>query len=247
MDNEKYTGNAEEYLKYRNDYPKEFFDYLYKHVGIECNSSIADIGSGTGKLSKQLLLKGNKVFSVEPNHDMRKTAENYLDDFGNFISVNGTAENTTLNKCSVDFVTVGTAFHWFDALEFKKECQRILKPHGKVVLVWNSRPVNRKTEINEDKALERFVINFDGISGGNEEQPELFASFFKDGEYEYNVFQERVCFNKTSFIGRALSTFHKLNEDKHIEELSHLFDMHCKEGDDFLSMTLYTRSITGEV
>lgn len=56
MDYAKYTFNAEKYSKYRTEYPKEFIEYLYERVGLNNNSVIADIGSGTGKLSNQLLI-----------------------------------------------------------------------------------------------------------------------------------------------------------------------------------------------
>lgn len=245
MNIEKYTGNADNYLKFRNDYPQKFIKYLYEHVGISKNSLIADIGSGTGKLSKQLLLKGNQVFCVEPNCDMRKTAEKDLFAFSNFISVNGTAENTTLSNFSVDFITVGTAFHWFNVEQFKKECQRILKPNGKVILVWNSRPVNRRIEVEENIASEKFVINFDGLSGGKEENSKLFSSFFREGNFDYKIFQEKITFNKDNFIGRVLTTFDKLNDEKYIIELSKLFDNHSENGT--LSITFHTRSLVGEV
>lgn len=170
MDYKKYTSNAEKYSKFRSEYPKEFIDYLYESVGLHKNAIIADIGSGTGKLSNQLLLKGSNVYSVEPNDDMRRFAEKDLSKLPNFISIKGTAENTTLQNSSVDFITVGTAFHWFDMNEFKKECRRILKPKGKVILVWISRPVNRNNN---------FEINFKGVSGGKEETPELIAPFLR--------------------------------------------------------------------
>jgi tRNA A58 N-methylase Trm61 len=89
-------GNAKEYVKSKNDYyPHEFIRYLYEQVGITKGSSIADIGSGTGKLSNQLLLQGNKVYWVEPYHAMRKTAEKNLLEFQNYVSINGTAEHTS--------------------------------------------------------------------------------------------------------------------------------------------------------
>ncbi len=236
MDIEKYTLNAEKYSKFRTEYPKEFIDYLYEKVGITSKSIIADIGSGTGKLSNKLLLKGSKVYSIEPNDDMRRIAENDLSRFSNFTSINGTAENTTLQNSSVDFITVGTAFHWFDMEQFKKECQRILKPNGKVILVWISRPVNRN---------KNFEINFDGLSGGKEEKPELISPFFKNNNFEYKVFQEASSYTKDTFIGRALSTFDKLTDLKYIDELSDLFDNH--KVNDNIEIILYTRSFVGEV
>lgn len=108
MDYEKYTSNADKYSKYRTEYPKEFIDYLYENIGFSNDSIIADIGSGTGKLSGKLLLKGSQVYSVEPNDDMRRVAQNDLSRFSKFISINGTAENTTLQNSSVDFITIYT-------------------------------------------------------------------------------------------------------------------------------------------
>ncbi len=236
MDCEKYTFNAEKYSQYRTEYSKEFIDYLYENVGLSNNSIIADIGSGTGKLSTQLLLKGSHVYSVEPNDDMRKVAEKDLSRFSNFMSINGTAENTTLQNSSVDYITVGTAFHWFNMEEFKKECQRILRPNGKVILVWISRPVNR---------YKIFEINFNGLSGGKEEKPELISPFFKNNYYEYKIFQERFTYTKDTFIGRALSTFNKLTDIKYIDELSNLFDNH--KVNEAITITLYTRSFVGKV
>ncbi len=236
MDNGKYTFNAEKYLKYRTEYPKEFIEYLYKNVGLNKNSIIADIGSGTGKLSKQLLINGSHVYCVEPNYDMRRVAKEDLSNFSNFISINGTAENTTLPNSSVDFMTVGTAFHWFDMGKFKKECQRILRPNGKVILVWISRPVNRNTS---------FEINYNGLSGGKEEKPELISPFFKDKNFEHKIFQEKSSYDKDTFIGRALSTFDKLTDTKYIDELSILFDNH--KINENITVTLYTRSFVGEV
>jgi ubiquinone/menaquinone biosynthesis C-methylase UbiE len=199
MDIGSFTGHAGDYSNYRNAYPQAFIEHLYEKAGFTDSTVIADIGSGTGILSRQLLSKGSKVLCVEPNQDMRAAAEQNLSGYNGFHSVNGTAEKTALDTGSVDFVTVGTAFHWFDETAFKAECRRILKPGGKVVLVWNSRPVNRNAGA--------FVINFDGISGGKEEHPELFKSFYKDGTFEHVIFKETIFYDKQRFIGRALTSF----------------------------------------
>lgn len=237
MDIGSFTGHAGNYSNYRNAYPQEFIDYLYEKAGFTGSSVIADIGSGTGILSRQLLSRDSKVLCVEPNQDMRAAAEQNLSVYNGFVSVNGTAETTGLDTGSVDFVTVGTAFHWFDEAAFKAECRRILKPGGKVVLVWNSRPVNRTADT--------FVINFDGISGGKEEHPELFRSFFKDGVFEYNIFKEIIFYDKQRFIGRVLTTFRSTQGNTVLQELSELFDRHSDHG--LLAVPLYARSLIGEV
>ena len=127
--------------------PNEYIDYLLSANELNENQIVADIGSGTGIFSRQLLESGLHVIGVEPNDDMRKMAEQSLKRYPRFQSIKATAENTTLKKNSVDLVTVAQAFHWFDKEAFKIECQRILKQKANVALVWNSRdvtsPLNR--------------------------------------------------------------------------------------------------------
>ena len=115
------------YAKYRPSYPNEYIDYLLPANQVKGNRIVADIGSGTGIFSRQLLESGLHVIGVEPNDDMRKMAEQSLKLYSRFQSIKATAENTTLKENSVDLVTVAQAFHWFDKEAFKIECQRILK------------------------------------------------------------------------------------------------------------------------
>jgi len=49
------------------------------------------------------------------------------------------AEATTLPSHCVDAITVAQAFHWFDHDKCKLEFARILKPGGKIALLWNNR------------------------------------------------------------------------------------------------------------
>lgn len=108
-------------------------------LGFSNESVVADIGSGTGILSELFLKHCNTVFCVEPNGEMRKAAEELHAGSLGFRSIDGTAENTTLNTASVDFVTAAQSFHWFDPLKTRAEFLRILKPSGWVLLIWNIR------------------------------------------------------------------------------------------------------------
>jgi ubiquinone/menaquinone biosynthesis C-methylase UbiE len=250
METTKFTGKADVYTKFRPAYPNDFIDYLYHDVGFNENSSIADIGSGTGKFSKQLLLRQSNVLCVEPNDDMRQIAEEELAPFTNFVSIRGTAEDTTIQQSSVDFITVAQAFHWFNKEMFKRECQRILKPKGKVVLVWNSRVASSELVIENRDICQRLCINFKGFSGGQEEDAEAFSSFFKDGNCEYQVFENDLTFDKNTFIGRNLSASYApkaedSNYNPYVEALSELFDKYSVNG--VLIMPNATRSYIGLV
>lgn len=246
MNEKRFDGKGEVYSKFRPSYPSEFIDYLFNYVGLSADSVVADIGSGTGKLTKQLLERGCRVYGVEPNPDMRKIAEEKLDGFGGFVSVDAVAEKTTLPDSSVDFITVAQAFHWFNRESFKQECRRILKPGGKVILAWNSRDekseaVRENAEVNR-KHCPGFVyftvgMNFDTCD---------FHDFFS-GEYETRTFEFVLDFDENSFIGRNMSSSYapKENTDAYISDLTDLFNKY-KSGD-ILSIRHFTHSYIGEV
>lgn len=122
---ERFDATVENYFKYRPSYPAKVYAYLAQHCSLTADKIIADIGSGTGFLTKLFLAQGNTVSGVEPNRSMREVAEDYLAEFTKFRSINGLAEVTTLDNESVDWVTVGTAFHWFDVEKTKAEFKRI--------------------------------------------------------------------------------------------------------------------------
>ena len=121
------------------------------------DSVVADIGSGTGILSELFLKNGNTVYGIEPNNNMREGAERNLQKYPNFISINGSAEDTSLKNESIDLATAAQAFHWFDVENAKKEFKRILKPNGSVVIIWNNR---RKTGKVFSSQYEKFIIKY---------------------------------------------------------------------------------------
>ena len=110
----KFTPRVMYYEKYRPSYPTDLLWLMEKEIGFEVSNNVADIGSGTGILSKLFVQNGNIVFGVEPNDAMRAVAEEKFRDSFNFISINGTAENTKLEDSSIDVIVSGQAFHWFD-------------------------------------------------------------------------------------------------------------------------------------
>ncbi len=123
----RFSGRVENYARYRPGYPGEVLDLLRQRCGLTEDSEIADVGSGTGALARLFLENGNRVFGVEPNAEMRGAGERLLRRYGRFTSVAARAEDTTLTEGSVDLVTAGQAFHWFDLGPTRREFARILK------------------------------------------------------------------------------------------------------------------------
>jgi SAM-dependent methyltransferase len=160
----RFSSRVADYVRYRPRYPGSVLDFLRSECGLRPEQAIADIGSGTGFLSELFLENGNRVFAVEPNEAMREAGEDLLARYPNFISVKGSAETTTLADASVDFVTMGQAFHWFEPLAARREFQRILRPRGWVAILWYHRPLNKSsfTDAYEDLLI-RFGTDYEKV------------------------------------------------------------------------------------
>lgn len=247
----KFTGKADVYKQFRPNYPEEYIQYLIRENHLTPQSQVADIGSGTGKLTAQLLDHHLKVIAVEPNDDMRNAAEQNLSRCPTFTSQNGTAENTWIQAKSIDLITVAQAFHWFEVEKFKTECQRILKPGAKVALVWNSR--NQEQDLIQENALihKKYCPTFKGFSGGIAATAKTtFPLFFKNGNYQEEIFQNDLYYTLEGFIGRNQSSSYAPNpQDPHyaayIQEITALFEKYSANG--ILTMPNLTRSFLGEV
>jgi SAM-dependent methyltransferase len=120
-----YSSKAENYARYRWDYAPKAIDCLVERVEISQESEIADIGSGTGILSKHFAGRVARLFAVEPNAEMRGMAEQVLGDFPAFENIDGSAEATTLGDRSVDVIAVAQAIHWFNPEPTRREFLRI--------------------------------------------------------------------------------------------------------------------------
>ena len=237
---ERFTDKARVYQRYRASYPKEFIEYLYVSAGFNKKSVIADIGSGTGIFSRLLLEKGNYVFCVEPNDDMRLVSEKELRGtagFKNFISVNASAENTGLKEKSIDFITTAQAFHWFDRQKFKLECRRILKDTGKVVLIWNIRDYEHEI-VKKDYAIRKkySVGDAKGLSSG-EKPLNDYADFFLNNDCEELSLTNDLILERSDYIGMNLSRSYAPTKEKDPEkycdfvaDLSKLFDDYSNDG-----------------
>ena len=235
MDNtRKFSGKAGVYQKARPSYAQAMLDFIAEKWQIGEGSEVADIGSGTGILTRQLLGLGAKVFAVEPNEDMRAKAEELLGSNPNFVSVIGTAEHTTLPDHSIHLVTAAAAFHWFDAERFKKECQRILLPGAPVVLAWNE--AKNSAEINQgrERIFRKYCPNFKGFSGGKDNDDSAKRAFF-DGALQERRFPNPLSYDRQTFINRGLSASYALIETDpeypaFLAELGELFDQFANDG-----------------
>lgn len=202
---DRFSRRVENYVRYRPGYPTAIVDLLKRECGLDSDSVIADIGSGTGKLSEIFLNNGNVVIGVEPGAEMRAAAESILAGYSNFRSVLGTAEATTLADSSVDIAVAGQAFHWFDPVRSKVECKRVLKPDGWAVLIWNERQTDTTPFL---RAYEQLLLTLgtDYAVVRHENASEAIESFFAPQKPRTTSFPNCQQFDFESLKGRLLSS-----------------------------------------
>jgi ubiquinone/menaquinone biosynthesis C-methylase UbiE len=230
---ERFTNRVDHYVKYRPSYPRAVLDLLESECGLTRSSVVADVGSGTGILSELFLENGNHIFGIEPNSEMREACERRLGEHPRFTSVAGAAEATTLDDHSVDFVTAGQAFHWFDPERARAEFARILKPGGWVTLIWNWR---RKDTTPFLASYERLLEAYRTDRGEAEiwrRGDEMAASFFES--FEKATFDNEQLLDLDGFKGRLLSISYvpALGEpgtEDMLREVEKIFDEHQSDG-----------------
>lgn len=198
---------------------------MKKDLQLREGGIVADVGLGTGIMSDQLLSVGYVVYAVEPNEDMRKQAELQLGKCENFISLQGEASKIPLENTSVDCIIAAQAFHWFDADAFKVECQRILRPDGIVLLVYNMRDMDNPLTKDLARLHAQFNPAFHGFSNGLKDSD--LKNFFK-GACEVKSWNNDQEMTKNTFIERALSSSYSpresdTNYERFLEEMEKLF------------------------
>lgn len=245
----RFSDRVENYIRYRPTYPKELINVLKKEHLISEYTVIADIGSGTGIFTKLLLKAGCTVYAVEPNDEMREAAEKILGWYPNFISINGQAEATTLGRRSVDMIAAAQAFHWFDAEETKWEFKRILKPTGSLVLVYNSRQIERTPFMKGyDQLLKKYCPDYEGIAQQyiNLQQAK---DYFGTEEVTHFVCDNYQIFNFDGLKGRLLSSSYTPKKDQVgyqllLDGLEALFEKH--QENDQVQFTYETEMFYGK-
>jgi SAM-dependent methyltransferase len=232
---QRFSTRVENYVKYRPGYPAGLVDLLASECSLSPASVVADVGSGTGILAELFLANGNAVLGVEPNREMREAAERLLAGYERFTSVDGSAEATTLADASVDYVTAGQAFHWFDHAATRREFVRVLRPGGWVVLVWNIRRVDATPFMTEYEDLIRtHGTDYEKVSHHGVDEREL-EGFFGAAGYEARTLPNAQAFDYAGLEGRLLSSSYvpeagQPGFDEMLAASRALFDRHQTDG-----------------
>jgi SAM-dependent methyltransferase len=135
-----FGSEAETYERSRPSYPPDALAWLVDNVGITAGATVVDLAAGTGKLTRLLAPSGANLVAVEPVEGMWRVLVEIVP---GVPVVSGTAEALPFPTGTLDAVTVAQAFHWFDAEAATAEFARVLRPGGRVGVIWNARDRSR--------------------------------------------------------------------------------------------------------
>jgi SAM-dependent methyltransferase len=130
-----YTREADAYARGRPDYPAALHVWLRHALRLAPGQRVADVGAGTGKFTRLLVATGAEVLAIEPVDAMRAELERMT----GVVALAGTAQALPLASASLDAITCAQAFHWFADRGSLDEFARVLRPGGRLGLVWNVR------------------------------------------------------------------------------------------------------------
>ena len=218
------------YVRARPGYPADVAALLERQ-GLPRGATLADIGSGTGKLSEVFLAAGHSIIGIEPNDEMRAAAQALLGGESRFRQQPGRAEATGLPDASVDAIVAGQAFHWFEPVATRTEWVRILRPGGLVALIWNDRRLVGCPLLAEyDELLSAHCTEYGATLRRSPLEPAL-AAFFAPGAMGEARFDNSQRLDWEGYRLRALSASYVPREgpahDAFFAGLKQSFDRHA--------------------
>lgn len=204
---------------------------MQERLGLSAGTVVLDLAAGTGKLTRQLVQLGPQVLAVEPLPEMRAELTRAVSEV---VAVDGTAEAIPLPDGSVDAVTVGQAFHWFDAQVAVREIRRVLRPHGGVGLLWNG-----LAEGEVGRAAEAVLAQLVERDSSKETWRPAFAASGLFLPLEQQSFEFRELLSREAFLDRfaTVSVVAALDED---ERRGALADLGARLPDDPLTVAYTT-------
>jgi SAM-dependent methyltransferase len=189
-------ADADRYERGRPGYPRAAIEQIVSELGLRPGRTVLDLAAGTGKLTRLLVPSGANVIAVEPMREMREKLRGV-------VALAGTAERIPLTDSYVDAVTVGQAFHWFDAPRALREIHRVLRPGGGLALIWNARDPRQPLQA----ALNEIFDRYEG-DAPRREQRDWKTMLAESGLFERTrrvLFEHRQAVDEDAVVDRVLS------------------------------------------
>lgn len=222
----RFAGRADQYARFRPDYPTAAIDAVLERSGDAGQRLIADVGAGTGISSRMLAMRNTTVIAVEPNLSMIGAAE--ARERVHYVAAG--AEATGIADGSMDLVSCFQAFHWFDPDPALAEFRRILKPGGGLALVWNQRDRDDPFTEAYSQLVHEFAMSHPAEERSGVADPIFSTSYFRDAErLTFPHLQE---LSSDALVGRARSTSYLPSAGEPFDKMvSRLRELHANWAD----------------
>lgn len=226
---ERFKGAAEGYARFRPSYPAALVDWVLAQADVGRGDRVADVGCGTGILTRLLAERGLEVTGIDPNEDMLAQARAAG---GPADYHRGEAGATGLDGASVALVTVAQAFHWFDAEAALAEFHRVLRPGGHVAVLWNLR-AESPFMADYQALLRRFSSEYSVMESWEESLARLRAHPRVEAPRDFEA-PNAQAFDFEGLRGRSWSSsyvFRGVRDPEGFDRaLRSLFDAHARDG-----------------
>ncbi len=226
----RFDARSKDYAQYRPSYPAEVIDAVFAGLEKPERLFVVDVGAGTGISARLLAERGARVLGIEPNAEMRAVA------CASGLDVrDGRADALELPGESVDLVTCFQAFHWFANALSVAEFVRVLRPGGRVAVVFNERDDNDSFTRGFGEIVDGFTdrMALAGYRNGSQVVLDLLSSPGLNG-VRLRSFSNSQRLDYEGLLGRVRSTSYAPREGPAhatmIETLRALFDVHAREG-----------------
>ena len=217
---ERFTGLADCYARHRPSYPATAIDCLLRECGLTPNSTVADVGCGTGISTRLLAERGLYVIGVEPNAEMLTTAKQtpMADNRGSIGYRQAKAEETGLECGWANAVTAFQSFHWFNGPAALAEFHRILRPNGWLALMWNDRDATDPLGSAYHQILNSTTEGRAIAASWRNSSDILYSTTLFDAPRTFTFTSEQVL-DEEGLIGRALSASYAPREPALVEKM----------------------------
>lgn len=210
-----FDNKAVLYAESRPGYSAHVLQYLQNDLGLSSTALGADIGCGTGQLTKILSAFFESIYAVEPNVSMISECQKRLHDKKNIKYKYRSAESTDISDNILDYITVAQAFHLLSGENTLREFKRILKPDGKLIIIYNMKNHFSDLFIKSEEVLLKYCPLYRRDFHAKEFKYDSFLNCFTEDSYQYRFFlnDNTEYLDCKTFIDRTLSASYAVQAD----------------------------------
>jgi len=206
-----FSRKAEKYAKYRWEYAARAIETILDLTQMSILSTVADLGAGTGKLTKHFVGKAQRIYAIEPNFELRQILSRDLGAIPSISVMDTCAEDTKLPDNTVNVITVAQAIHWFDPEPARQEMLRILKEAGWLALIRNYGADGEPNKAVQSLMTEEYGADFSVLTERPEEKPARF--YFANDDFQRYVFPFAFHQGWEEFLGTLTTVSFMPDED----------------------------------